>query len=614
LSAVPHGATYSVGPQGGTQSSVNTTAYSDLSLSLIGPNGLTTIQSADVNGIGLGETILRDLDPGTYYARVKGAQNDIQLYGISVSATASGSDNLNWIGSASSSWDVNSTANFDNGVSSDVFRTGDNVTFGAAGHIHNVFIQSNVSPASITANAGTYTLGGSGHIVAGSLTVLGGADMTLANSGNSYSGPTTVTNGALRITGDANAMVSPIAIAAGGTVFLNPTDAANMASTIDVQAGGVLEVNSSRQLPAKLTLSGDGGGNGALRIGAGAQPTFSGNVAIPASATISIASDAMATFSGSVAGSSASILTMDVQSGGQAQFTADVSMGAGGMVKSGGGAATLLGDYASTGITHVEGGTLEAGSSGQLGGEFRVDAGAQLLVAQGAVFTNTATLSGGGTVVGDFSFPGVLRPGDNFARLTIAGNLSLTAESHVALELGGLEPAAQYDQLQITANAALDGTLEVLLTNGFAPTAGNSFALITDSQITQQFANVVLPQLSAGLIWDLTYLANEVQLSVSAVPILLPADFNVDGQVDAADLAVLQANFGLASGTHADGDANGDGIIDGADFLTWQSELTASAIAVTTETVPEPPGWLHGMIAMTALAALLDFHRQRARA
>ncbi len=614
LSIVPHGATYSVGPQDGAQSSVNTTAFSNLSLALVGPNGFTAIQTADVNGIGLGETILRDLDPGTYYARVKGAQNDIQLYGISVSATASGSDNLNWVGNASSSWDVNSTANFDNGVSSDVFRTGDNVTFGAAGHIHNVFIQSNVSPTSITASDGTYTLGGSGHIVAGSLTVLGGADLTLANSGNSYSGPTTVTNGTLRITGDANAMVSPITIAAGGTVFLDPADAASMGSTIDVQTGGMLEVNSSRQLPAKLTLSGDGGGNGALRIGAGAQPTFSGNVAIPASATISIASDAMATFSGSVAGSSASVLTLDVQNGGQAQFTSDVSMGAGGIVKSGGGAIQLLSEYASTGLSHVEGGTLEAGSSGQLAGEFRVDDGAQLLVAEGASFTSTATLSGDGTVVGDFAFPGTLAPGGPIGRLTIAGNLSLTAESHVTLELGGLVPAAQYDQLQITAGAALDGTLEVLLANGFSPAAGNSFALIADSLVSQEFATVVLPQLGPGLNWDLMYLANEVLLSVSAVPVSAPADFDVDGDVDAADLAVWQSNFGLATAMRSQGDADRDGVVDGADFLAWQSQLIGAATAAATAPVPEPAGAAQGLVAAAIVAVSFNLNRQRPRA
>jgi autotransporter-associated beta strand protein len=322
----------------------------------------------------------------------------------------------------------------------------------------------------------------------------------------------------------------------------------------------------------------------------------------------------MAIFSGSVEGSSASILTLDVQSGGQAQFTGAVSMGAGGIVKSGGGALEFLGDYASTGLTHVEGGTLEAGNSGQLAGEFHVDADAQLLVDEGAEFINTATLSGGGTVVGDFAFPGTLAPGDAIGRLTIAGNLSLTAESHVTLELGGLVPAAQYDQLQITAGATLDGTLEVLLANGFSPAAGNSFALIADSLVSREFATVVLPQLGPGLNWDLTYLANEVLLSVSAVPVFAPADFDVDGDVDAADFGAWQSNFGLAMAARSEGDANGDGVVDGADFLAWQSQLTGSASVAATATVPEPTGWLQSMLTAAILAISFDFNRQRSRA
>jgi hypothetical protein len=48
-------------------------------------------------------------------------------------------------------------------------------------------------------------------------------------------------------------------------------------------------------------------------------------------------------------------------------------------------------------------------------------------------------------------------------------------------------------------------------------------------------------------------------------------DFNGDGVVDLADLAIWQANVGIMSGASVlQGDADGDGDVDGDDFLFWQ--------------------------------------------
>jgi hypothetical protein len=66
----------------------------------------------------------------------------------------------------------------------------------------------------------------------------------------------------------------------------------------------------------------------------------------------------------------------------------------------------------------------------------------------------------------------------------------------------------------------------------------------------------------------------------------LPADFNHDGSVDAADLVQWQLGFGAANvATHMQGDANSDGAVDGADFLIWQRQLGAGWTAAAS--VPE---------------------------
>ena len=51
------------------------------------------------------------------------------------------------------------------------------------------------------------------------------------------------------------------------------------------------------------------------------------------------------------------------------------------------------------------------------------------------------------------------------------------------------------------------------------------------------------------------------------------ADFNLDGLVDKLDADILSSNIGtFANATFEQGDTNGDGDVDGDDFLAWQRE------------------------------------------
>ncbi|MCC7083803.1 MAG: hypothetical protein IT427_02220 [Pirellulales bacterium] len=61
-----------------------------------------------------------------------------------------------------------------------------------------------------------------------------------------------------------------------------------------------------------------------------------------------------------------------------------------------------------------------------------------------------------------------------------------------------------------------------------------------------------------------------------------PGDFDGDGDVDGADFVAWQTHFPTASGaTLAGGDADGDGDVDGADFVSWQTNFPFT---------PTPPG------------------------
>jgi len=80
------------------------------------------------------------------------------------------------------------------------------------------------------------------------------------------------------------------------------------------------------------------------------------------------------------------------------------------------------------------------------------------------------------------------------------------------------------------------------------------------------------------------------------------ADFDEDRDVDAADLARWTAGFGMLAGaTLAQGDANGDGAVDGSDLLDWQRQLgSASATTAESAAVPEP-----ATLALLLMAALV---------
>ncbi len=58
------------------------------------------------------------------------------------------------------------------------------------------------------------------------------------------------------------------------------------------------------------------------------------------------------------------------------------------------------------------------------------------------------------------------------------------------------------------------------------------------------------------------------QDGVRFVPIL-PADFNLDGIVDIADMNIIASNMFETGRTFAEGDANFDGVVDGSDFNIW---------------------------------------------
>ena len=88
-----------------------------------------------------------------------------------------------------------------------------------------------------------------------------------------------------------------------------------------------------------------------------------------------------------------------------------------------------------------------------------------------------------------------------------------------------------------------------------------------------------------------------------------PADFNKDGLVDGDDFLIWQTGFGTETGaTQADGDADGDGAVDGNDFLIWQTGFGSGVPGSGAAAIPEPAA---GLLAL--VAALCAWFARRGR-
>ncbi len=88
IELTPTGSSYLVGPQNGSQITLDNRIRSDLALALFDSDQTTLLTSVDLTGEGEIESINDWLlgPPGEYYVRVTGAANDVQMYQLDVTA------------------------------------------------------------------------------------------------------------------------------------------------------------------------------------------------------------------------------------------------------------------------------------------------------------------------------------------------------------------------------------------------------------------------------------------------------------------------------------------------------------------------------------------------
>ena len=85
--------------------------------------------------------------------------------------------------------------------------------------------------------------------------------------------------------------------------------------------------------------------------------------------------------------------------------------------------------------------------------------------------------------------------------ITVTGNFTQAPSGQMVMQLAGLVRGTQYGALTVSGTATLDGTLTAAFLNGFVPTAGDSFDVLTAASRSGSFAasNLPLP-ISTGCV------------------------------------------------------------------------------------------------------------------
>ena len=276
------------------------------------------------------------------------------------------------------------------------------------------------------------------------------------------------------------------------TLAAQATDDIALSQANDFQ--GAVSIVSGRNVTLVDANNVDlGAGNvaGSLAVTATSNLTDSGTVTIAGTATLSGVnitlntatndfSTVVVTSTGSTTlvdaddlnlGASTVAVTLTVTAGGPITQSGGIS-GSGGLTMQGSSTLTLSQINTYAGPTIVNGGTVLVTGSTSATSNFTVNNGATL--AGTGTVNGTVTVASGGTVA-----PGTLPA--NTAILN-SGSVTFSSGSTFAAELDGLNPGADYDQLNVTGTTVSlsNATLALNILAGLTPPDGHTFVLINN--------------------------------------------------------------------------------------------------------------------------------------
>jgi hypothetical protein len=238
----------------------------------------------------------------------------------------------------------------------------------------------------------------------------------------------------------------------------------------------------------------------------------------------------------------------------------------------------------------------------QESGLTRMDGGT-MLVAE--VLLHGGEFSGTGEVYSTINQDGgVLSPGNSPGILHIVGSYLQETEGTLELEIAGLDLGTEYDQLEVTGDVSLQGTIDISLLDGFVPQLGDQFNVISFGAFFDDTGATYANTDMGGFLELRPYLFGEFggHLALRARP-QQDGDINLDGTVDIFDVGEV-SDYWMTAGPQ--GDVNGDGSVDIFDVGMISDHWMQSIGGGSPTQVPEP-----STLVQAAMGAMLLISRLR---
>ncbi len=212
-------------------------------------------------------------------------------------------------------------------------------------------------------------------------------------------------------------------------------------------------------------------------------------------------------------------------------------------------------------------------------GSLTVNPGATVTGSGNLVIDSGSTLDGNGSVGVDVTNYGHFKPGASAGTFTIGGDYAQQSIGTLTIEIGGLVPGVDHDQVNVTGSATLAGGLRLPLIGGYEPDYYDKFEILTAGSVIGIF-----DWIKGVAAFPKKYLAVVYNADNVLVVAALPGDANLDGDVNVGDLGVLAGDYGQTAGmVWTGGDFTGDGAVDVADL-----GVLAANYGATESTIPEP--------------------------
>jgi fibronectin-binding autotransporter adhesin len=377
------------------------------------------------------------------------------------------------------------------------------------------------------------------------LTLAGGSITTGSIAGpgsiNTQTGSLQITNSGLTI-GSGNPLGAVVTIGLG--LSLRVTGAAQ---SFAVAADGVLNLTGGTVTAGLMTNAGeiDFGSPVAVLGNTGQQLTNTGrmagtgrvnaNLINNANGRVSVDAGQRLVFAGATNNNQTNG-TIEL-TGGTVEFTGSLNNNSGALIS---GRGTFRGSSANTsgvGLINI-GAVAFSGGTSDIYGKVTNSAGGQIITAGGGLLTfhddvvhngaEIRTVAGSRTVfvgaesgagpftgTGPVEFDGDLRPGNSPASVPFGGDLVLTNTTNLQAQIGGATLGSQYDHLQVAGQVTFAGNLDAQLINGFTPTVGQRFDVVTFGSRSGSFNSFTGLNFGGGLQFTADYDASHFYLAVT---------------------------------------------------------------------------------------------------